>query len=85
MDRTRRPRVRWPEMRQISLILLSLGAMLIVPGWRASAASWWMPPALEADPQPIPPAPIPRPPGVPIPPTPNPPPQPEPIPPAPIR
>jgi len=37
------------------------------------------------DPKPIPPAPIPAPPGRPIPPSPVPPPQPEPIPPAPIR
>ncbi len=38
-----------------------------------------------ADPQPIPPAPVPAPPGQPIPPAPNPPPKPVPIPPAPIR
>jgi hypothetical protein len=37
------------------------------------------------DPKPIPPAPVPAPPGRPIPPSPVPPPQPEPIPPAPIR
>jgi hypothetical protein len=38
-----------------------------------------------SDPRPIPPAPLPSPPGKPIPPSPVPPPQPEPIPPAPIR
>ncbi|HEY7532300.1 MAG TPA: hypothetical protein VH681_05890, partial [Nitrospiraceae bacterium] len=37
--------------------------------------------ALSADPQPIPPAPVPAPPGKPIPPAPIPPPKPEPIPP----
>ncbi|HET9867688.1 MAG TPA: hypothetical protein VFQ06_10385, partial [Nitrospira sp.] len=77
MDLTKKSCLRWAGL------ILSLGAMLTVPVPTPACCidRPLTPSAVQADPQPIPPAPIPRPPGVPIPPTPNPPPTPEPIPP----
>lgn len=61
--------------------LIRMAGLILCVGM--SPALWSF--AAAGDPKPIPPAPVPPPPGKPIPPSPTPPPQPEPIPPAPIR
>jgi hypothetical protein len=85
------PHRRRPYQAQVTVasgILLLLSLNLATAG---EDADWIITPiaregtTASADPQPIPPAPVPAPPGKPIPPAPSPPPQPVPIPPAPIR